>query len=246
MACPHVSGGAALVLEANPSMKSSAVLQQLLDDAYLNVLSDLKFGDTNALLCVAEGGAPPTPTPQPTPAPPPGTWVVTGSGCRETNDCVQSLNYGTSNYGNNEACTIQLSGSVSITVRGFSTEAGYDILTMGGRSYSGTSGPSSGSYTGVITWASDYSVVGSGWKLCKAQGGGGGPSPTPSPSPAPSPTPPSGCTNLEANCDLWADAGYCSSSSQYYEYMQANCCASCSGGGGGGGGGCCKWNGLCG
>jgi len=57
MACPHVSGGAALVLEANPSMKSSAVLQQLLDDAYLNVLSGLRAGDTNALLCVAEGGA---------------------------------------------------------------------------------------------------------------------------------------------------------------------------------------------
>merc|ERR1712241_1376491 len=70
MACPHVSGGAALVLEANPSMKASAVLQQLLDDAYLNVLTDLKFGDTNALLCVAEGGAPPTPTVVPTPAPP--------------------------------------------------------------------------------------------------------------------------------------------------------------------------------
>jgi len=45
MACPHVSGGAALILEANPSMKSSAVLQQMLDDAYLNVLSDLRFGD---------------------------------------------------------------------------------------------------------------------------------------------------------------------------------------------------------
>merc|ERR1719150_1239876 len=71
MACPQVAGGAALVLEANPSAKSSAVLQQLLDDAYLNVLSNLKSGDTNALLCVAEGGAPPTPTPQPTPAPPP-------------------------------------------------------------------------------------------------------------------------------------------------------------------------------
>merc|ERR1719454_1653881 len=168
MACPHVSGGAALVLEANPSMKSSAVLQQLLDDAYLNVLSDLKFGDTNALLCVAEGGAPPTPTPQPTPAPPPGNWAVDGSGCVESGNCVQSKNYGTGNYGNNEACTIQLSGSVSITVRGFSTESGYDTLSMGGRSYSGTSGPSSGSYTGAITWSSDYSVTSSGWKLCRS------------------------------------------------------------------------------
>merc|ERR1719297_386161 len=71
MACPHVSGAAALILSADPTKKASAVLQQLLDDAYLNVLSNLKSSDTNALLCVAEGGAPPTPTPQPTPAPPP-------------------------------------------------------------------------------------------------------------------------------------------------------------------------------
>merc|ERR1719199_916779 len=33
MACPHVAGGAALVLEANPSMKASAVLSKLQDDA---------------------------------------------------------------------------------------------------------------------------------------------------------------------------------------------------------------------
>merc|ERR1719414_250074 len=107
MACPHVSGGAALVLEANPSMKASAVLQQLLDDAYLNVLSDLKFGDTNALLCVAEGGAPPTPTPQPTPAPPPGNWAVDGSGCVEVGNCVQSVNH-PGNYGNNQQCNVVL------------------------------------------------------------------------------------------------------------------------------------------
>merc|ERR1719189_1873534 len=84
MACPHVSGGAALVLEANPSMKASAVLQQLLDDAYMNVLTDLKFGDTNALLCVAEGGASPTPAGQPSPAPSP-----TGT-CRHQDDCSVS------------------------------------------------------------------------------------------------------------------------------------------------------------
>jgi subtilisin family serine protease len=166
MACPHVSGGAALVLEANPSMKSSAVLQQLLDDAYLNVLSDLKFGDTNALLCVAEGGAPPTPTPQPTPAPPPGNWVVTGSGCAEDGACVSSLNH-PANYGNNQVCQVTLYGDVSISVDAFNTESRYDYLTIGGTRYSGTSGPSSGVYSGVITWSSDYSVTRSGWKLCK-------------------------------------------------------------------------------
>lgn len=72
MACPHVSGAAALVLEADPSKNTSAVLQDLLDNAYTKVLTDLKAGDTNALLCVAEGGAPPSPpmvAPAPTPPP---------------------------------------------------------------------------------------------------------------------------------------------------------------------------------
>jgi len=71
MACPHVSGGAALVLGANPSKRPSAVLAELLDDAYMNALTGLKNGDTNALLCVAEGGAPPGPAPTPAPPSPP-------------------------------------------------------------------------------------------------------------------------------------------------------------------------------
>jgi len=167
MACPHVAGGAAIVLSGNPSMKASAVLQEMLDTAYLNVLSGLKPGDTNALLCVAEGGAPPTPTPAPTPAPAPGSWVVSGTGCEMSGNCVSSNNH-PSNYGNGEECEITLYGSVAISVDAFNTESRYDFLTMGGQSYSGTSGPASGSYTGVISWASDYSVTKSGWKLCKA------------------------------------------------------------------------------
>merc|ERR1719145_47671 len=157
MACPHVSGGAALILSADPSKKASAVLAELLDTATLNAISDLKAGDTNALLYVGEGGAPPTPTPAPTPAPPPGTWSVTGSGCTQSGNCITSKNY-PSNYGNGESCTINLAGSVSIDVQAFNTESGYDYLTVGGTRHSGTSGPSSGSYTGTITWATDYSV----------------------------------------------------------------------------------------
>ena len=72
------------------------------------------------------------------------------------------------NYGNNEQCSIEVAG-VALTVEAFSTESGYDFLTMSdGVAYSGTSAPPSGTYSGVITWASDYSVVNSGWKLCKA------------------------------------------------------------------------------
>merc|ERR1711972_342496 len=47
MACPHVSGGAALVLEANPTMKASAVIGELTDNALIGAISDLKSGDVN-------------------------------------------------------------------------------------------------------------------------------------------------------------------------------------------------------
>merc|ERR1719499_888912 len=167
MACPHVSGGAAIVLSGNPSMKASAVLQEMLDTAYLNVLSGLKPGDTNALLCVAEGGAPPTPTPAPTPAPPPGSWVIEGSGCEMSGNCISSNNH-PSNYGNSQECTINLYGSIDISVDAFNTESRYDWLTVGGSRYSGTTGPSSGTYTGTISWETDSSVTRAGWKLCKA------------------------------------------------------------------------------
>jgi len=166
MACPHVSGAAALVLGADPSKTPSAVLQELLDTAYLNVLTGLKDGDTNALLCVAEGGAPPTPTPVPTPAPPPGTWVVSGSGCTIDGDCIQSNNH-PQDYGNSAQCSIQLYGNIQVSVDAFNTESRYDLLTVGGTRYSGSNGPPSGSYSGSITWSSDRSITKSGWKLCK-------------------------------------------------------------------------------
>jgi len=61
MACPHVSGGAALVLDADPTKSPQKVLAELLQNAAIGYLSGLKSGDTNALLYVGEGGAPPAP-----------------------------------------------------------------------------------------------------------------------------------------------------------------------------------------
>merc|ERR1719442_357328 len=101
-----------------------------------------------------------------------------------TGNCIQSNNH-PSSYGNNEACTIN-AYEVDLTVDAFSTESRYDILTMGGTEYSGSSGPASGSFSGTISWASDYSVVSSGWKLCS--GASPGPAPTPTQSPTPAPT----------------------------------------------------------
>ena len=81
--------------------------------------------------------------------------------------CVQSKNH-PANYGNNEECSI-VAWAVAITVDAFSTESEYDVLTMSdGIAYSGTSGPPSGTYSGVISWSSDHIVTSSGWKLCKA------------------------------------------------------------------------------
>jgi serine protease len=52
MACPHVSGGAALLLQRNPSWTASRVLGQLQSVAFNNALSGLFSSDTNKLLNV--------------------------------------------------------------------------------------------------------------------------------------------------------------------------------------------------
>jgi len=207
MACPHVSGGAALVLGRDTSKNPAAVVAELLADAWFDAISGLRPGDTNALLYLVPGGAPPTTTPVPTPAPPPGTWEVTyGTGCTKTGNCIQSKNH-PGDYGNNEDCTIN-AYEVDITVEAFSTESGYDFLSMGGTQYSGTSGPPSGTFSGVISWASDYSEVSSGWKLCGGTSPSPGPVPTPGPSPpSPAPACPAGSTGPDSDGDCHCNGG---------------------------------------
>merc|ERR1719422_1218576 len=64
MACPHVSGGAALVLERNPTFKAPQVFEELLGTAWTDEISGLFASDTNKELYVGAGGAPqPVPTP---------------------------------------------------------------------------------------------------------------------------------------------------------------------------------------
>jgi len=228
MACPHVSGAAALVLGADNSKNAAAVLEELLSTAAWGAISGLRTGDTNALLFVGAGGAPPTTTPVPTPAPPPGTWeVASGTGCTKTGNCIQSNNH-PANYGINEECSIN-AYDVDITVDAFSTESSYDILTMGGTDYSGTSGPASGTFSGVISWSSDYSVVSSGWKLCSGSSPGPVPtpapttqSPTPSPTtPAPTPPSPPAPTPSSGNCSSWCEPP---ADCVDYPYSCSGCC----------------------
>jgi len=55
------------------------------------------------------------------------------------------------------------------------------------------------------------------------------PVPTPGPTPSPTPSPTPGCVDTDAasDCSYWTGAGYCSSSSEYFPYMQEHCCHSC-------------------
>jgi len=87
MACPHVSGGAALVL-GGTSKSPQQVIGELLDNAIYGAISDLRSGDTNALLYVgASGGPSPSPTPTSPPPSPSPTPPSTG-GCVQNKDCT--------------------------------------------------------------------------------------------------------------------------------------------------------------
>merc|ERR1719422_1698359 len=69
MACPHVAGGAALVLEKNPSFTPEQVIDKLLANSAVNYITDLKHDDTNSLLYVAADAPPPQGEVPPAPAP---------------------------------------------------------------------------------------------------------------------------------------------------------------------------------
>jgi len=81
MACPHVSGGAALVLQKNPGFNYAQVLSTLQANAIDGAISDLKDLDTNKLLFIG-GEIAPGPSPAPTPAP---TTTTLPAGCRDNN-----------------------------------------------------------------------------------------------------------------------------------------------------------------
>merc|ERR1719221_569111 len=59
MACPHVAGAAAMMLQQNPGMKSPALLENLHSLAATGYISDLKDDDVNKLLYLAADAPPP-------------------------------------------------------------------------------------------------------------------------------------------------------------------------------------------
>jgi len=86
MACPHVSGGAALVLERNPGLTPQQVLASLKESAEFGPIKNIQFGSPAELLWV---GSAPAPSPVPTPAPPaPATCPNFAMGPDKDKDCL--------------------------------------------------------------------------------------------------------------------------------------------------------------
>jgi len=107
-------------------------------------------------------------------------WAVSGP-CEVADvdaACVTSPGY-PGNYGINESCTLSLSGNTSkyLHVRGFDTEFQFDKLIFSNGAYE-ISGDFADAFSmegwhivGSITWSSDGSINGQGWKICAQEAG---------------------------------------------------------------------------
>ncbi|KAK3279848.1 hypothetical protein CYMTET_12285 [Cymbomonas tetramitiformis] len=129
-------------------------------------------------------------------------FTLTLGDCTVSSDstCIDSTNYPTGNYNNNELCTWSITGSGVLSTRHMDTESSYDpleILLVSDsstvHSYDGMSGPN-GVYvddTNYMRFTSDGSVTMAGFQICVGTG------PTPQ---ALSPIPPSDAVLLLCAC----------------------------------------------
>merc|ERR1719203_2190267 len=112
MACPHVSGAAAVLL-SNSDLGAAGITSVLLGQATPDTLTQLPASTPNLMLKVSMDIPAPTPPPPPTPAPASGSWEITGTGCQlaDGGQCITSKNF-PAQYGNDESCTVVIHGSV--------------------------------------------------------------------------------------------------------------------------------------
>jgi hypothetical protein len=81
--------------------------------------------------------------------------------------CMTSPNY-PAKYDSNQGCKIEIYADGMLTSTNFSTEAFFDILSIGGTVYSGQVGPVDVPVQAGMTlaWKSDKDTEASGWRLC--------------------------------------------------------------------------------
>jgi hypothetical protein len=97
---------------------------------------------------------------------------ISGSQYCEISQDGACVTDGSGRYGNYEQCTVRAEVAMLVSAQaGFSTESGYDYVTLGGTRYSGTSGPTSLAMSAgeTLHWQSDGSVGLDGFNICGAQ-----------------------------------------------------------------------------
>mmetsp|Transcript_16006 Transcript_16006/g.41410 ORF Transcript_16006/g.41410 Transcript_16006/m.41410 type:complete len:770 (+) Transcript_16006:59-2368(+) len=174
MACPHVSGAAALLLGKYPGLQPAEVADTLLRRATPGALTRPKDTHTpNLLLYIGEDQA----APQPEAAA--SMFTVKSGLCTvDAEQCVVSPAY-PSVYGEigayqsgrfraDQHCDIQVNSELAgpLVVERFHTINGSDTLTINGVAYSGSSGPNGVTPAGNITWLAYSSGRALGWRLC--------------------------------------------------------------------------------
>ncbi len=86
--------------------------------------------------------------------------------------CVQSRSFGSANYNNHDNCDIRIHGGdksgLSLQFVAFNTESGCDMVSIDGRSYSGSLPECTTDITAdsEISWHTDSSDTEDGWKMC--------------------------------------------------------------------------------
>lgn len=145
---------------------------------------------------------------------PPGLSVASGPCTIDAGGCALSPNYPLA-YGNSQACSISVGGSFPVTALSFSTELNFDKLLLNNAVYSGTVGPQGVVTSGPITWSSDSSVVGTGWRLCP-----GMPPSTVSTTTTPPPSCPAAAAGSRGTCETCLTGSQCQSGMFCCPYMK--------------------------
>lgn len=171
MACPHVAGAAALLLELG--VKGQRVRDVMVQDASPGVITDAReaAGTPNKLLFVKKQKA--STEPRPTAKPIVGGscekdgWKVLSGGCRIDSDCCLTSPGHPKSYPGSESCKIQVgSNPGKIQAKTFDLENRYDFLTVNKYKYTGKSSPHDVVPAGEVLFNSDKCVGKSGFKLC--------------------------------------------------------------------------------
>jgi len=178
MACPHVSGAAALFLIADPSLSPKQLVKRMTEHATTDVVKHHGDGSPDKLLFVGAGDdEPPVNTPAPAPAPDGDTckslgWEVAEGDCTIDEDCCLTSPGYPEAYGASQNCVVKVGSDPGpIEEKHFKTEGWWDSLSFalphdGVRHFSGGSGPHDEVPWGDLHWHADDSIQKSGFKLC--------------------------------------------------------------------------------